>query len=156
MYLSGMDAPAIARELGVTKQAVYKHIKNHERPKIVAIKEAEFTALKDNWISDKTERLSRLQMLAEKTLAEVDEYGVVVVERVIETSKDGTKETVTETRDYRASLVRELRGLFSDAAAELGQRPSPPNITVNNDNRTQVLVRQLVDGSADMGLGELG
>ncbi len=142
MYLDGMTPPDIARELGVSRQAVHAYLKRHDKTKLRPIHTAAERAVADYWIADKRERLSRLQAIAEKTLAEVDEYGIVVVERVTETTKEGSNETVivSEKRDYRASLVRELRGIFRDAAEEMGQLPKPGDINIHAGDGSKVLV----------------
>lgn len=140
MTLSGIAPSDIAAELGISRQAVHKHL-NKRAEELSTKKQLLVDAVVDNWITDKKARLERLRLLADKTLEEVDEYGITIVEEVMSVGKDGTSTTV-KTRDYRASLVRELRGLLSDAADELGQKPRPP-VIVNNDNRTQILVRQV-------------
>ncbi len=141
MHLSGIAPPDIAAQLGISRQAVHKHL-NKRAEELSTKKQLLVDAVVDNWITDKKARLERLRLMADKTLAEADEYGIVVVDRVTETTKEGNTETVTvsEHRDYREALVRQLRGLLSDAADELGQKPKAGSVILNAGNGAQVLI----------------
>lgn len=118
----GKPVAEIARELGVSYQAVYKWRDAHAAELAVVSAKLD-RKVERHAIAHVDNRIAELQHLFDLTRKEVDDYGITVVERRIE--KDGEAETIIETRDYRKDLVHEARGLLNDAAEQLGQKPKP-------------------------------
>jgi len=124
LLLTGSTAPEIAAKYKVQRESVWRFMKRHE-DRLAALQQAVTKQVEDYAIAHQVNRVAELQFLYDLTRNEVDEFGVTIVERRIETQGKGDDaiETVIETRDYRASLVKEARGLLHQAAEELGQLP---------------------------------
>lgn len=144
--LEGKKPAEIARELSTTKrpvsyQAVYQFRDRHKAELEPAIEEIE-RQITDYAIANKVARVAELQHLYDVSRKEIDEYGVTIVETRHEYAK-GEEVAVIETRDYRASLVREARGILHQAAEEMGQLPKAADVTVNID---KALLVRYVEG----------
>jgi hypothetical protein len=122
----------------VSHQAITKfrdrHAATHIEP---VVKEVE-RQVSDYAIASKVNRVAELQHLYDLTRAEVDAYGITIVETRTETR--GDTETVYVTRDYRSGLVKEARGILDQVSEELGQKPKADQ---NINLRAQVIVRQV-------------
>lgn len=143
------------RRVQVTPQAVQGFIRRHraqidELTNEVAAKVTE--AVIDVTIADKTERLRILDDLTRRMYEVIDKRGIMAsdpkwVTTYAQTQEDGetvmeagTSQLVTVER-FDSALVRELRGVLDDAAAEVGGRPKTPLI----DARTQVITLAALD-----------
>lgn len=127
MLLDGTSQRDVAAHFGGTLRGIQLLAERHEED-LTKAKEAASAVVVDNWIVDKARRIAELQWLYEQTKAEASEYGLTIVEeRHEQTDGDGAT-VITKTRDYRASMVKEMRGLLKDAAIEEGQIvPAAPN-----------------------------
>lgn len=135
--LAGQTEQSIANQFGATKRGV-QLFKARHMDEMLGVKESAVEAVKHLWITDKVERTSILQELADMTLTELRTFGITTEKVTI--SEDGGPIT---TRDYRAAAVKELRGLLKDAAIEEGQivTPKAGGDTFNIENA--VLVRYI-------------
>ncbi len=141
-YLAGENPPAIAKRLGCSRQAVNKYLKKHEaefKPAVQALVDA----VVSNWLSDKTQRLNRLATMFDELREVVNDHGYMVTEESIIEEGEGVslKRTIDRTNKFNGALPQQLRGILSDAAAELGQIPRPDQ---NINLKAQVLYRQIV------------
>lgn len=118
MILDGATEQGIADTLGCSKRGVQLFKARHESL-LSKVREEAAEKVKTEWITDRVARIAKIQRLFELAEAEVNDYGLTVVET--RTEHDNGKETVYETRDFRGQLVKEMRGLLRDAATELGQ-----------------------------------
>lgn len=131
LKLEGKSDSQIAAVVGGTRQGVTAFVARH-RDLIVPVAAAAAAEVieqtKAMWITDKVSRTRVLQEVADLTLAELREFGITIVEeRHEQTDSDGAV-VITKTRDYRGTMVKELRGLLKDAAIEEGQIvPTAPN-----------------------------
>jgi hypothetical protein len=132
------DAAAAAaistRKETVTRQAITAWRSRHA-DLLQPVKQRTEEALVELAITNKAWRLQQLQKLVLLSLLEVDNYGITVVEETVSQDAKG-KAVTTRTRDYRAGLVREVRGLLRDAAAELGELPRPAVVEVHDNSTT--------------------
>lgn len=146
LLLTGWTQEQVATKYKVNPSSVHRFIDRHaDRLEDLRAEVAKQTT--DYAIADKVNRIAELQHWYDLTRQEADEFGITVVERVftMEGKGDDAKEVVTETRDYRASLVKEARGILHQVAEELAQLPKP---SVNIDNRSvNVFSIQIDDGS---------
>jgi transposase len=137
LLLTGWTQEQVATKYKVNASSVHKFIGRHSA-RLTALK-TEITRQTDQYaIAHQVGRVAELQHLYDLTRAEVDEYGIIIVET--RTEKNGNTETVIVTRDYRAGLVKEARGILEQVADELGQKVKPDQ---NVNLRAQVLVRQV-------------
>lgn len=138
---AGAAAAMTTKRLSVTRQAVTAFRLRHGELVEAKIEEA-VAEVKQRWISDKDLRLAELEHWYDLTRKEADEFGITVVERVTETKGEGDEatEVVTETRDYRAALVKEARGILRQASEELGQLPRAEQ---HNTVNVGIIVRQI-------------
>ncbi len=127
LLLAGKTEREVAEIIGCSHKGL-QLFKDRHAQELASIHEQATAAAAHLWITDKVQRTTILQEMAELTLAELREYGITVVEeRHEQTDADGAV-VITKTRDYRASAVKELRGLLKDAAIEEGQIvPAAPN-----------------------------
>lgn len=104
--------------------------------------------VKHRWIADKDARLGKLENIYDG-LEEVKEtYGFMVTTEEA-AGKEG--ERVIYDQHFNGQLAAQMRGVLSDAADELGQKPKTP-VNVNIDNRTQqVFVRQVIGPQVELG-----
>lgn len=128
----------ICRELGVAPSNLWLFVKRHQA-EIEEATERRNRRVADYIVANQVDRIAELQWWYDKTRAEVAEHGITVEEVIT----SGDKESTITTREYRATLVKEARGILRDAAEELGQIKQPAKTEVN-DRRTYVL--QLVNG----------
>lgn len=118
--LAGGTERAVAAFFGCSPRGV-QLFKIRHASELLATKTAVVEQVKHLWITDKVRRLEVLQEVTEMTLIELREFGITIVEeRHEQTDGDGAV-VITKTRDYRASMAKELRGLLKDAAIEEGQ-----------------------------------
>lgn len=115
MLLDGVPQREIAAKFGGTLPGLQLFAARH-RPELEAIRDQAKEAVRDLWITDKVQRNTVLQELATLTLAEIKAHGLITDKVTL--SEDGSPHF---TRDYRAAMVKELRGLLKDAAIEEGQ-----------------------------------
>ena len=150
MLRDGATEQSVADTFSATKRGV-QLFKARHRADLDSLRQALDAKVKDDWIAQTAARVGKLQRIYEAAEAEADEFGFTVVERRIES--DGDKEAVIETRDFRAAMVREMRGLLKDAAVEMGQiQQAAPNVTFN-DNRQITIVREVHTTIAPVSLG---
>lgn len=83
-------------------------------------------AVEDYAIASKVFRIGELDHLYGEMRKELDEYGMFVTE--VATDDDGKR---IETRDFRAAMVKELKGTLRQAAEELAQLPRAPDANIN-------------------------
>lgn len=140
MLLAGGTEREVAAAFGASPRGVVLFKKRHA-VELQQVREAALEAIKQDWITDRAQRIAKLQGLYEASEAEANQYGLTVVERRYVTDSAGV-ETVTETRDYRGVMVKEMRGLLRDAATELGQIVRP-DIHIGDKN---VFVLEIVAG----------
>ncbi len=134
MSLSGLTPAEIARRLGVSRQAVHTHLRKNTDV-VTAKKRVMIDAVVDNWLTEKRFRLEKMQKV-------YDDLEAIAIERtysVTETTAVGEDVTVTAKR-IDGALVGALRGLLSDAADELGQKPKAGSVILNAGNGAQVLI----------------
>lgn len=136
MLLEGGTERAVAEAFGASRTGVTLFKARHA-DELNATREALADVVKTDWIADSAQRVAKLQALYELSESEVNEFGVTVVET--STDSDGDKETVTVTRDYRSGMVREMRGMLTDAATMLGQMPKTG---ANMGSGNLVLIRE--------------
>ena len=113
----------------VTRQAITAFRQRHTAELGPATAKIERDSL-DYAIASKVNRIAALDDLLQRMQAEIAEYGLAVTEvEYIE----GKEDRRIETRNFRATLVREIRAVIRDASEELGQLPRAPeaNVTVN-------------------------
>lgn len=104
----------------VSRQAITAF--RHRHTDDLATKQEEAIAeVEELWITDKAERIKRLAAMFDKCDEALTEYGVMITEERTFGNGDDA-ETVT-TRRFNGGMVKEMRGLLSDAANELGQLP---------------------------------
>ncbi len=123
MHLDGMSASAIAKELGVSQQAVSQHLKRINAPRqAIAIMPTPaevinkaIEAVAGNWIADKQARMGQLNLIYAKLWPALETAEMVPV-------------------------ARELRGILRQAAEEMGQLPKPGDINIHAGDGSKVLV----------------
>ncbi len=145
MSLSGLTPAEIARRLGVSRQAVHFHLKKNTDVQ-TAKKRFQVDMVIDNWLTEKRFRLEKMQKV-------YDDLEAIAIERtysVTETTAVGDDVTVTAKR-IDGALMTAMRGLLSDAADELGQKPRGATIDLS-DRRTYVL-QVVKSGASDVELG---
>ena len=126
--LDGTPSPEIAKLYGVSKTAVFIFKARHEEElNEMRLKVAEQS--KELAIAEKVNRIAEYGHLYGLMRSDVDENGLFVTEVRHEKDSDVT----IETRDFRANLVKEMRGTLRSVAEETGQLPRPE---VNIDART--------------------
>jgi len=137
--IAGGDRPSdIARLYGVAPSSITRFTERHAAA-IAAMRTEVIKQVEDYYIAHKVNRIAALDKLYRLMDAEVDEDGLAVTE-VRHEYRNGEQVAEVETRDFRGSLVREMRGVLKDAADELGQIPRPD---VHNTVNVGILVRQL-------------
>lgn len=110
MLASGMyPVPAIAKQYGVTRAAVYMFRTRHKRE--IDARRAElgdrFAEITGLWIASKEERIQALQDAAER------------IERLLSATDEAEADT-----SYVAELTRTLAGIMHEVAEQLGQLPT--------------------------------
>lgn len=134
--LNGWTWQRVAEKYSVSKNAVMKfqarHVDRLEALQAVVAKQVE-----DYAVAEKVNRIAELQWWYDQTKAEAEKDGLTIVEQVLTVSKDGA-ETTTITKDYRAAMVREARGILHQVAEELAQLPKA---SVNINTGVQVVIR---------------
>ncbi len=143
MLATGMPQAEIQRELNLSKNTLWRFIQSH-RAEIQAAVDRRARRLEDYTIASQIDRIAELQWWYDKTKAEAEEFGITVVETI--TSGKADKEVITATREYRAAMVKEARGILRDAAEELGQLKDKPK---GGDTNIAVLIRT-VEGYAGL------
>lgn len=131
----------------VSRQAV-QAFRDRHADELAPLVEAVEKQITDYAIASKVNRIAALDDMLARLQAEVAEYGIAITE--VEYNTDGDEERRIETRNFRAGLVREFRGLMRDAAEELGQMPKTAAVALN-DNRTYIL--QVVKSDDSIALG---
>jgi hypothetical protein len=131
LLASGATQPEIAQRFGVARSTVLRFVgRNGEE--IAQKRRRVDLAVEDYAIASKVFRIGELDHLYAQMRGELDKYGMFVVEE----SEDDNGLRVL-TRDFRAQMVKELKGTLRQAAEELAQLPRP---TVEvSDRRTYVL-----------------
>lgn len=145
LVLEGKSDSEVAAVMNVSRQAITKFRHRHAAdiaPVVAAVQQA----IIDVALKDKEARIRELAWLYGLSRNEVEEHGIAVTE--VRYEGRGESSTEVQTRDYRAPLVKEMRGLLSDIADEMGERSNKGGDTYN-DNRSLVLVRQY--GGFDVG-----
>lgn len=149
LILDGLSDAQVAAALSskklVTSRQAITAFRHRHAPELSASVNAIVKQAEDFAIANKVGRLAELQWLYEQTKAEVEEHGLVTEK--VTTAEDGGPHF---SREYRAAMVKEMRGLLKDAAVELGQIATKGGDTYNIEKA--VLVRE-VHGS---GMRELG
>jgi hypothetical protein len=145
LVLEGKSDSEVAAVMNVTRQAITKFRHRHAA-EIAPIVEQVEAAIIDVALKDKENRIRELAWLYGLARTEAEEHGITITETRYEGRGEDREEY--QTRDFRAGMVKEMRGLLADIADELGQR-SGKGGDINIDNRTQVLVRQY--GGFDLG-----
>ncbi len=142
LLVIGTSHRQIAADLGLPRSGLWRFIKKH-REEIQDAIDRRARRLEDHIIANQVDRIAELQWWYDKTKAEVAEHGITVeeVEVVSSPSKTDDKTTTISTREYRATLVKEARGILRDAAEELGQIKQPAKQEISTH---QTYVLQLV------------
>lgn len=120
------------RHLTVTHQALTAFKRRHAA-EIDAAQRKVAEAVLNVTIRDKAERIHRLSGLYDKMTEIVETRGLLATDVKYVGSAEYGREV--EVQRFDAALVRELRGVLSDVADELGDRPKTPLI----DARTQII-----------------
>ena len=130
---STREVVALLAEQGVktTFQGVAAFRKRH-LPDIDALTSRVVAAVEDLTIRDKAERIRRLSGLYDGMQAIVDTRGLLATDVKFVGGPEYGREVEVERFD--AALVKELRGVLSDVADELGDRPKTPLIDARTLN----------------------
>lgn len=141
LLVDGSSHGDIASQVGVTPQAIDRFAKKHVA-EIEALRGKIAAAVEDVTIRDKAERIRRLAGLYDGMQAIIDSRGLMVAEVKFVGGPLVGREVEVERFD--AALVREMRGVLSDVAEEVGDiaEPKPPT-------SVPYLV-QIVTGDADL------
>lgn len=143
LILQGTPGREVARQFKVSETAV-RMFKRRHADVLIPAKDALVEAVVDLSLSTVEGRVRELAWLYETTKQEAVDYGITVTE--VDFSQNG--ESRTETREFRAPLVKEMRGIVHDIAEQLHQLDKG---TINIDARTQVLIRQVTGAEVPLG-----
>ncbi len=124
MIVTGMPNPEIRDVLGCTPNALWRFKQKH-LDEIEAAHNRRQLRLTDYSIAQQVDRIAELQWWYDRTIEEAKAHGVA------ESDEAGM-------RIYKATMVKEARGLLRDAAEELGQIKQPAKNEIT-DRRTYVL-----------------
>ena len=130
----------------VSRQAIC-NFRNRHAADIAPVVERIEREITDYAIAQKVNRIAALDDICQRIRQEVEEYGLAVTE--VEYDSSGKEERRIETRNFRASLVRELRGVMRDVAEELGQLPQ----IEKRYGDTNIMAQQVVIVRETPGLG---
>lgn len=147
LVLEGKSDSEVAAVMNVSRQAITKFRHRHAAdiaPVVAAVQQA----IIDVALKDKEARIRELAWLYGLARNEAEEYGITIVETRKEYKRGSDEADEYVTRDFRTGMVKEMRGLLSDIADEMGHRSTKGGDTYN-DNRSLVLVRQY--GGFDVG-----
>ena len=140
LLIEGKTHAHIARIFEVSREAVGKFSDRHRDTIAAGLAElAERT--RSLALATREQRIHERVWWYDQIKQEAQDHGVVVVERTTETDGVGETASVTviETRDFRAGMVKEARGLLREIAEELDQLPRGPTPSV--EVNVGVLVR---------------
>ena len=116
MIIDGKRDSEIALVMGCSRQAVGQF-----RRKYASELQIRADHIVDVALKAREERIRELARLYGVASQEMEEYGITIVEERHEYSR-GEETALIVTRDFRSAMVREMRGLIADIAAEMGER----------------------------------
>lgn len=151
LVLDGMSDAQVARAVSnksntVTRQAITVFRKRHQDV-LAPAEQQGIEAVVQHWIADKEVRLTKLEEIYDGLDDVRKTYGFMVTTE----EKDEKDKVVIYDQHFNGQLAAQMRGVLSDAADELGQKPKTP-LNVNVDNRTQtVFVRQVMGAQVELG-----
>lgn len=146
-FAQGFTWSHMLEQFGCTPRALdnfrLRHLEEIEQARAKVAK-----AVEDFAIASKVFRIGELDHLYSEMRKELDETGLFVTE--VEYTDEGDRKGRIETRDFKAAMVKELRGTLRQAAEELAQLPRP---TVEVSEHKTYILQVVVDGHGNPPIG---